>query len=62
MFEWFWSWFGYEDLSDKPILCLNSLHHTDRKINWVMKRIAPDDDSDTDSETDVDEYIRKYYD
>lgn len=49
----------YEDI----ILNVNSLYPTDKKLNYVIFRIEPNDDTDGeyDSEKEADEYINRYY-
>jgi len=49
----------YEDI----IMNVNSLYPTDKKLNYVIFRIEPTDDTDGeyDSEKEAEEYINRYY-
>lgn len=67
MFNFIYWLLGYRD-EDKPILCINSMSPTDRKINYVMVRIDPDDE-ELDrplikahlTEEEIDTYIDNFY-
>jgi hypothetical protein len=54
-----WWLLGWKEDEDKPIMCVNSLATTKRKINWVMWRIEPQDDEDY--EDAVERYFSTHY-
>ena len=54
------NYFYYQTQYNNIIVNVNSFASTDKKLNYVIFRVEPDDDTDDDDD-EFEKYINRYY-